>query len=150
MRTEGCISAGRWDEAERIIDIFSEEAGAVDASQKEAAARQDADALRLATEAHLKTRVPQSVRRLLLKVLQELLERHGINQKNSLFTDRTFLVKMLRVMRAKAVLAGRLECTPEDISVLRYLTTFRIPEAVHKKIDSIIHDVINTPREDLD
>ena len=73
--------------------------------------------------------------RLLLQVLQNLVEKHGVNQKNSLLTesrtafgrpwspeDRTFLVKALRVMRARAVLHGRQECVPEDISVLRFLT----------------------------
>lgn len=146
LRTEGCISAGRWDEAERIIDLFSEEASASEDGQPESAeaeARLDAEALRLATEAHQRTRVPPMVRRVLLEVLQELIVRHGVTQKNSLFTDRTFLVKTLRVMRAKAVLEGRDVCAPEDLSVLTYLTTFRVPEAVHRNMEEIIHGVIH-------
>jgi MoxR-like ATPase len=140
LRTEGCISAGRWDEAERIINLFSEEPSRSEEARTEAAS--DMEALRVATEAHKKTSVPLAVRRLVMEVLQELVERHGVTQKNSLLTDRTFLVKMLRVMRARAVLEGRLQCVPEDLTVLSYLTTFRVPEAVHRNIEEIVEKII--------
>ena len=50
-----------------------------------------------------------------------------------------------------AVAAGRSECAPEDLEVLRYLTAFRVPEEVHtqhvqKAIDEVA-DVARRARE---
>jgi len=145
LRTEGAISGGRWDEAAQIIDLFSEvdsREGGESAADQEAMPKAAAEELRLATEAHAKTSVPPVVRRQLLEVLRQLVTKHGVSQKNSLLTDRTFLVKALKVMRARAVLHGRSECTQEDIWVLPYLTTFRVPENVHAGIDRIIKGVL--------
>lgn len=147
LKTEGAISAGRWDEAARIIDLAvggnesdADDYGTIEnpAARREAAARE----LRAATEAHQRTRVTPIVRRKLLAILQSLIEKHNVTQKNSLLTDRTFLVKVVKVMRARAVLHGREECTPEDLWVLPYLTTFRIPEPVHRNIASIIETTL--------
>lgn len=141
LRTEGAISAGRWDDAARIIDLFSEAPPVIEEGllAPDGAASVDLEA---AAQAFERTRVPQRVRRKLLVVLQELVTRHAVTQRNSLLTDRTFLVKTLRVMRARAVLHGREECIPEDLWVLRYLTTFRIPEAAHRAIDDVIEHVV--------
>ena len=59
-----------------------------------------------------------------------LLNDYGCNDSNSLLTDRTFLVKAVKILKAKAVLSGRDRCMPEDLHVLKYLTAFRIPEEV--------------------
>ncbi|CAJ1367181.1 unnamed protein product [Effrenium voratum] len=141
LKTDGAVSAGRWDEAARIIDLFSDERNISPVSPGAAAAE-----LRAASEAHARAEVPERVRRLLLEVLKQLVTKHGVSQKNSLLTDRTFLVKALRVMRAQAVLQGRQECIPEDLKVLRYLTTFRVPESVHAKIDRIIGKVVESAK----
>eukprot|EP00933_Yihiella_yeosuensis_P045072 TRINITY_DN40380_c0_g1_i1.p1 TRINITY_DN40380_c0_g1~~TRINITY_DN40380_c0_g1_i1.p1 ORF type:complete len:382 (-),score=62.13 TRINITY_DN40380_c0_g1_i1:50-1156(-) len=144
LRTDGAISSGRWDEAARIIDLFSDivEKGAPEEDSESVLSGAAATELRLATEAHARTGVPQNVRKLLLEVLKELVTKHGVSQKNSLLTDRTFLVKALKVMRAHAVLHGREECTSEDIWVLPYMTTFRVPENVHRNIEGIIDGVL--------
>lgn len=145
LRTDGAISGGRWDEAERIIERFAEQgaaegaAGAGGGRPAEAATGE----LQAATQAFARASVPRGVQRLLLDLLRELIERHGINARNSLLTDRTFLVKALRVMRARAVLHGREKCRADDLQALRFLTTFRVPEQVHQNIDDIIASVLD-------
>lgn len=143
LRTDGAISGGRWDEAARIIDLFCEVARPNDQEEVQPMMHGEARAeLDAAAEAHRRVRVPPRIRRLLLELLQSLTQKHGVNQKNSLLTDRTFLVKALRVVRASAVLAGREECVPDDLRVIRFLTTFRVPEPVHRGIDDMISKVI--------
>ena len=138
LKAEGAVQSGRWDEAAQIIDLFS------DNMQDEPPPAGEAEQeLRQAATAHAATVVPPSVRRLLLQVLKDLVTRHGVSQKNSLLTDRTFLVKALRVMRARAVLQGRDACIADDIKVLHYLTTFRLPEAVHARVDHIVQSVLD-------
>lgn len=144
LQSQGAIAAGRWDEAARIIEMFSEGIG--DGEAQEAGDGLTAGAataeLSAASRAFDRTRVPPGVRRVLLELLRVLIEKHGVTQKNSLLTDRTFLVKALRIMRARAVLNGREECEPEDLWVLPYLTTFRVPEPVHRKMHSIVRSVL--------
>ena len=45
-------------------------------------------------------------------------------------------------MKARAVLCGRGACEPEDVRVVRFLTAFRVPEAVHNQIEAIIESAI--------
>jgi len=143
LQSQGAIAAGRWDEVARIIELFSEGIGdGDDQAGAGVSAGSAAAELRAASEAFDQTRVPPRVRRSLLELLRVLIEKHGVTQKNSLLTDRTFLVKALRVMRARAVLNGREECEPEDLWVLPYLTTFRVPEAVHRNMPSIVRGVL--------
>merc|ERR1711920_451674 len=65
LKTEGAISGGRWDEAQRIIDLFCEDEATDDKSNQSESL--DAAALAAAMEAHELVRVPASVRRLLLE-----------------------------------------------------------------------------------
>ena len=142
LKAEGAVQSERWDEAAQIVNLFCDTAHAAPESAA-IPSGEAAEELRAASAAHMSTVVPKSVRRLLLRVLEELVTRHGVGPKNSLLTDRTFLVKALRVMRARAVLQGRSECIPEDIAVLQYLTTFRVPESVHSRIPRIVRTVLD-------
>ena len=76
------------------------------------------------------------------RLLQVLKGDYNLSEDNALLTDRTFLVKAVSVMKARAILAGRLSCTPEDLVAMRYLTTFRVPEHVQDQIDQIIADIL--------
>ena len=51
-----------------------------------------------------------AVKQLLLEFLSVLLNDYGLTDKNSLLTDRTFLVKAVKILKAKAVLEGREHC----------------------------------------
>ena len=78
----------------------------------------------------------------MLEFLNVLLNDYGCNDSNSLLTDRTFLVKAVKILKAKAVLEGRDRCVPEDLHVLKYLTAFRIPEELHNRIEEIIDQLL--------
>ena len=74
------------------------------------------------------------------------METHGCDEKNSLLTDRTFLVKAPRILQAKALLAGRGAVEPEDLRVLAYMTTYRVPPHVHQEMHEIIDGASQEPR----
>jgi len=142
LKTEGAISAGRWDEAARIIDLFSETPSGATTEEDATISSAAAAELRQAFDAHRRTQVPPKVRRIILELLRVLTTKHGVTQKNSLLTDRTFLVKALKVMRARAVLYGRETCSIDDLQVFPFLTTFRVPEPVHQVMEGIVREVM--------
>ena len=74
-----------------------------------------------------------------------LVETHGCDEKNSLLTDRSFLVKAPRILQAKALLAGRGAVEPEDLRVLAYMTTYRVPPHVHQEMHEIIDGAQRNP-----
>jgi len=78
----------------------------------------------------------------LMEFLRVLREDFNLGSEDSLLTDRTFLVKAVKILKAHAVLSGRVTCEPQDLYAMRYLTTFRIPSKVHEQIGEIISDVL--------
>jgi MoxR-like ATPase len=82
--------------------------------------------------------VPPRVRDALLELLRILRAEYGCDEGNALLTDRTFLVKAVKLMRGSAWLAGCREVRGEDLAVLRWVTTFRVPEEAHEKMSELI------------
>lgn len=87
--------------------------------------------------------LPRQIIGALIELLRRLVETHGCNERNSFLTDRTFLVKAPRIMQARALLCGRTVVIPEDLRVLQYMTTYRVPPNVHKDVSTIIDGVIS-------
>ena len=54
------------------------------------------------------------------------------------FSDRTFLVKSVRLIQASAVIAGRTEATRADLAVLGFLVTFRLPQEVRADVAELL------------
>ena len=50
----------------------------------------------------------------------------------TVISDRTFLVKSIKIIKANAVLDGRSEANLEDLKALKYILAFRVPEEVLK------------------
>eukprot|EP01048_Picozoa_sp_COSAG05_P009571 COSAG05_NODE_795_length_7281_cov_33.551100_5_plen_591_part_00 len=98
--------------------------------------------------AHAAVALPPAIQRLIVLLLVELVSEHGCNVKNSLLTDRTFLVKAPRVMQAAALLDGRMECVAQDLNVLTMLTTFRVPPKVQAQMPEIITMIIKRAQEE--
>jgi MoxR-like ATPase len=98
----------------------------------------DRAALDAAYAAVLRVAVPQGPREALLEALRILRAEYGCDETTSLLTDRTFLVKAVKILRGRAWLAGRGEVATEDLAALRWMTTFRVPEEAHEKIDEIV------------
>jgi len=137
MRTLGLLQRNQWEQAARVIDLYEDNHLSGLLSPKVNRTVLDA----------ANTTVPQvdltaQVKQLLLELLNVLLNDYHLNDSNSLLTDRTFLVKAVKILKAKAVLEGRMHCVPEDLFVLKYITTFRIPEELHKRLEEIINELL--------
>ena len=66
---------------------------------------------------------------------------------NSLVTDHRFPVKVFKVLRAQALLNGRMQTIPTDLAVLGYVTTFRIPEELNRNLPQVLAEVIQRVNE---
>jgi ankyrin repeat protein len=103
----------------------------------------DSDDFHAACHAADAVQIPVPVQRSLIRILRVLAERQGLSEHTSLLTDRTFLVKATKVIRSHALLHGRSVADSDDLHALRYLTTFRLPPAMHKKVPSIISAIVD-------
>ena len=137
MRTLGLLQQNSWQHAAKVIDLYADKQRA-----PEVAEQVDRTVLNKAYGILPKVDLTAEVKQLLLDFLSVLLNDYGLNDSNSLLTDRTFLVKAVKILKAKAILEGRDRCVPEDLFVLKYLTTFRIPEELHNRIEDIINDLL--------
>jgi len=167
IRTEGLVGGGAWEAASSVVDQFGDSpyctwappsAGgkSVDKAAgagEGGAACEGADAivdLDCMYEALQHVPLSEAVRDALLAFLERLRSRHGLDATNSLLTDRTFLTKAPKLIRAAAVIAGREVAHPDDLRVLRLLTAFRVPDDVHSgAVDDLIEEVANEARERL-
>jgi len=142
MRTLGLLQQNQWEQAARVIDLYADNHLQGQMSPKVSRPILD----------QANTLVPQvdltgEVRQLLLELLNVLLNDYNLNESNSLLTDRTFLVKAVKILKSKAVLDGRTYCVPEDLYVLKYITTFRIPEELHKRLEEIINELLRKKKK---
>jgi MoxR-like ATPase len=137
LRSSGLINRGSWDEAVSVLNFYADhifDKNAVGGFQ---------DTLFTEPIQHLlDVKVPTAIRERLIALLSHLVNSFGLNETNSLLTDRTFLVKAVRVLQAKAILEGRKEVIGQDLSVLKYLMTFRVPQEVMQRIDEILMDLV--------
>lgn len=168
LRTTGLVSAERWDEAMQLVDLYSDPAtylrdGDSEKGKEESGIRSGnaggeeeevgdrdhplyvapdhrvrRDLLDAASELLPYIDIPGDVRRYLLTFLYVLQSDHGLNETNSLLTDRAFLVKSLKILRAKAIVDGRSSVSPLDLFALQHLTTFRVPEPVHEMVRGLL------------
>jgi len=81
--------------------------------------------------------VPDAVRDALLEVFRILVVEYGCSETNALLTDRSFLVKAVKLLRGAALLGERREVVPDDLAVLEWMTTFRVPPEVHAKVPEV-------------
>jgi MoxR-like ATPase len=138
LRIGGLIQSGDRESATTLVDRFAE--GLV-VEQPEAEAVADR-----ATFDHLygelgRIEISRGVIDALLDALRALVTDYGCDETNSLLTDRSFLVKAVKLLRGRALLAGRRAVALEDLDVLRWMTTFRVPEEVHEKVPELISRV---------
>lgn len=135
LRVGGLIQSDDPSAARNLIERFARGEVAEQPEPSPVVDRTDLDALyaRLA-----EIELPERVQDSLLETLRSLVQEHGCNDTNSLLTDRSFLVKSVKLLRGRALLAGRSEVALEDLEVLTWMTTFRVPEEVHEKMPELI------------
>ena len=147
LRTHSLLENLRWDDARAVIDAYQDHDFTDDDVEP-----MEATVLTLYPDRLAKITFPNSVRDQLLLLMANIMTNFDLNENNSLVTDRTFLVKAVKVFKSKAILEGRDTVISDDLHVLKYLTTFRLPPEVHEQIDDLIDEVTEkkTVDEDLD
>lgn len=138
MRTLGLLQRNRWEEAAQVIDRYADD----HLRRGDGRAKVTRVVLDDATALLPNVNLTVEVRNLLLELLSTLINDYNLTEKNSLLTDRTFLVKAVKILKARAVLAGRDHCVPEDLHVMKYILTFRIPEDLYNRLEDIINELL--------
>lgn len=100
------------------------------------------EALDEAHEALSGIEIPKPVQDGLLELLRTLVVDEECNDTNSLLTDRSFLVKAVKLIRGRAWLAGRDVAELDDLRVISWMTTFRVPEEVQARMGEIVAGVL--------
>ena len=135
------IQSGAMEEARALVDRFAAGTVVEQPEPRPVASRQTFDEL-YATLCRVK--VPAEVKGGLLEILRVLAVEYGCDETNSLLTDRSFLVKAVKLLQGRAALAGRERVELADLDVLRWMTTFRVPEEVHEKVPELIARVVES------
>jgi MoxR-like ATPase len=143
LKTGGALACQDWEDARAIMDRYE---GMAPEFAVEGAV--DAEVLREARRESLRVKLPKTVLDAYQKFLDTLRNRYRCTPANSLLTDRTMLVKVPRMIRAMALLQGRNEAILDDLRVLKYILTFRVPEQVYENLDEILEQVIQEAQED--
>ncbi len=135
LRVRGLLQGGEATLAATLVDRFVR--GEV-VEQPETEPVCDRGVFDGAFAALQRVKVPPRLKDALLEVYRTLVFDYDCNDTNSLLTDRSFLVKAIKLLRGRAFLAGREEATNDDLGVLHWMTTFRVPEEVHEKVPEIV------------
>ena len=153
VRTTGLLASDRLGDALAVVARYGsdDERAAYGAAVAPRASDDDAfdavDARAALAAAHRaideESYLPEDVAKLLLEVLQRLKGDHGLDEGNAMLTDRTFLVKAPRILKAAALARGSLRVEPRDLRVaLPPLTTFRVPPEAHEAVPDLVDDVL--------
>jgi MoxR-like ATPase len=138
LRISGLLASGG-ELARSLVDRFAEGAVVEQPAIEPVCDRRALDALFARLP---RVRVPEEARDALLRVCRTLVVDYACDETNSLLTDRTFLVKAVKLLRGQALLCGRDAVVPDDFSVLEWMTTFRVPDEVHEKIPEVIRGAL--------
>jgi MoxR-like ATPase/Mg-chelatase subunit ChlD len=144
LRVVGLIQKNQWERARDVIDYYAThdfDDGDIEPAPSENL-REDTDIL-------LKVELPDSVKEMLIDFVTTLMTRFDLNDNNSLITDRTFLVKAVKMLKAKAILEQRWVVESQDMIVLKYMTTFRVPPEVHEKVEDLLEEVEKKKSDEL-
>jgi len=139
LRVTGLVNQGDWKAVEDVIDLYSAPRLASDSRHVDAIER---DVIIEASELVPLVVLGEPTKKVLVELLRVLRDDYGLGEGNSLLTDRTFLIKAAKILKAQAVLQGRQVCEPRDLFAMRFLTTFRVPTKVHEEIEQIIADIL--------
>ncbi|HXZ84125.1 MAG TPA: MoxR family ATPase [Myxococcota bacterium] len=138
LRVSGLIQSGDRAQARALIDRFADGSVVEQPEPEPVLSRAELDA---AFAGLARVAVPSGVKDALIEFLRRLSVDYDCNETNSLLTDRSFLVKAVKLLRGSALLAGRERVERGDLSVLTQMTTFRVPEEVHAKVPALIEEI---------
>ena len=131
------ISYGRkWDEARKVIELYSKKP-----FEEKIPKRVSKKLFDKSYKLLEKIKIPSEVQDGLANFATMMVEKFGLNETNSLISDRTFFVKALKLIRSHALLNEREVCATEDLKVLKYMTAFRVPPEVYEQMDQILETI---------
>ena len=140
LRSAGLIHENQWEKVRQVIDLYATpEFSRENIKPKATLSRAIFDE---AYELLHQVRVPDNVKKALIDLLSKFVNQYKLNPSNSLITDRSFLVKTVKILKAQAILSGRIEVLPEDLHILPFVTTFRLPDEVNHVLPELIRDAI--------
>eukprot|EP00746_Dinoflagellata_sp_MGD_P018032 gnl/MRDRNA2_/MRDRNA2_141733_c0_seq1.p1 gnl/MRDRNA2_/MRDRNA2_141733_c0~~gnl/MRDRNA2_/MRDRNA2_141733_c0_seq1.p1 ORF type:complete len:690 (+),score=83.52 gnl/MRDRNA2_/MRDRNA2_141733_c0_seq1:82-2151(+) len=139
VRVKGHINDGNWSAVSEVLDLYSGPQVASDVIPRGGPGR---DIITSCCEFVPQISFGESVKLVLIELLRVLREEHALGEDNSLLTDRTFLIKAVKILKANAFLKGRLACEPDDLYAVRHMTTFRVPDNVHEQMSEIIDRIL--------
>jgi MoxR-like ATPase len=139
LRVAGLIQSGDRSLARLLVDQFADGRVVEQPDPEPVLGRADLDAL---NEAQSRVAVPDAEKDRLIEFLRRLVVDYDCDETNSLLTDRSFLVKAVKLLRGRALLAGRDHVSGEDLAVLQWMTTFRVPEEVHEKVPELLEEIV--------
>ncbi len=143
LKVRGLIQSGNEAHARELIDRFASGEVVEQPEPEPVISRTELDGLYAELQDIV---VPEAVRAGLLRILRTLVVDHDCNESNSLLTDRSFLVKAVKLLRGRALIEGRSEVVPEDLDVLSIMTTFRVAPEVHEQVPEILTKEIQACR----
>jgi MoxR-like ATPase len=138
LKVSGLIQSRDHSGARTLVDRFADGSVVEQPEPAPVLARADLDALHAALG---RVEVPAAQKDRLIEFLRRLVVDYDCDETNSLLTDRSFLVKAVKLLRGRALLGGRKRVEPGDLSVLTLMTTFRVPEEVHQKVPELIEEI---------
>ena len=139
LRVAGLIQSGDRSLARLLVDQFADGRVVEQPEPEPVLGRADLDALHAAQS---RVAVPAAEKDRLIEFLRRLVVDYDCDETNSLLTDRSFLVKAVKLLRGRALLAGRDHVSAEDMIVLHWMTTFRVPEEVHEKVPELLEEIV--------
>jgi len=144
IKSAGLIQENQWDEVKQVMDLYSASTFSEDVRPEAVLNRGVFD--EAYTLLH-QVEVPEVVKRTIIELLSRFVNQYKLDSSNSLITDRSFLVKAIKILRAQALLSGRMQVIPTDMAVLGYVTTFRVPEELNRNLPHVLAEVIQRVAE---
>jgi MoxR-like ATPase len=138
LRVSGLIQSGDRAQARELVDRFAD--GAVQEQPEPEPVLSRAELERAFADL-ARIEVPAAEKDRLIEFLRRLVVDYDCDETNSLLTDRSFLVKAVKLLRGRALLAGRTRVERGDLAVLSQMTTFRVPEEVQLKVPELLGEI---------
>ena len=138
LRVSGLIQGGDRAQARELVDRFADGNVVEQPEPEPVLSRAELDT---AHAGLARVEVPSAEKDRLIEFLRRLVVDYDCDETNSLLTDRSFLVKAVKLLRGRALLAGRARVERGDLAVLSQMTTFRVPEEVQLKVPELIGEI---------
>jgi MoxR-like ATPase len=139
IRSAGLIQENKWDDVRKVIDLYSNSQFSEEVRPERMMNREIFD--QAYTLMH-RVAVPEVIKRGLVDLLSRFVNQFKLDTTNSLITDRSFLVKAVKILKAQALLQGRMEVLADDLGTLTYLTSFRVPEDIDRNMPTLIRETV--------